>query len=208
MGPDWDENSSELQQNLEAAAEAARDHAAAREAPSLSVVRDWHKQIMEGLNFPLPADPSWVGRFRGEVGQTSVVVRVGSREGVPPDVIRDELERFEAKLIQAVERLDERVPAGHLPDETTLDLVLDLCAWTHAERVRIHPFANGNCRTARLWANWVAVRYGLPFFVQLRPRPEGSSYAAAGAHAMAGDWTPTAVVLRSMLERFLQEQEA
>ena len=67
------------------------------------------------------------------------------------------------------------------PDQ--LDAVLDLCAWAHAEWVRIHPFANGNGRAARLWANFIAVRYGLPPFVRLRPRPDGG-YAEAGMKAM------------------------
>ena len=66
------------------------------------------------------------------------------------------------------------------------------------EWVRIHPFANGNGRTARLWANYVLMRYGLPPVVRLRPRPDGG-YGAAGAAAMAGDWEPTAAVFRKLL---------
>ena len=49
----------------------------------------------------------------------------------------------------------------------------DLAGGAHAEWVRIHPFANGNGRTARLWANYLLVRYGLIPVVRLRPRPEG-----------------------------------
>jgi Fic family protein len=61
--------------------------------------------------------------------------------------------------------------------------------------VRIHPFANGNGRTARLWANSLAIRYGLLPFIRLRPRTN-SGYAGAGAKAMQGDWEPTAIVFR------------
>jgi Fic family protein len=64
--------------------------------------------------------------------------------------------------------------------------------------VRIHPFANGNGRTARLWANFIAMRYGLPPFVTLRPRP-GDDYGAAAAAAMDGDWRPTERVFRKLL---------
>jgi hypothetical protein len=64
--------------------------------------------------------------------------------------------------------------------------------------VRIHPFANGNGRTARLWANYVLMRYGLPPIVRLRPRPDGG-YGVAGAAAMDGDWEPTVAVFRKLL---------
>lgn len=57
--------------------------------------------------------------------------------------------------------------------------MLTLCAYAHGEWIRIHPFANGNGRTARLWANWCALRYGVPPFVKLKPRPEGDLYATA-----------------------------
>jgi hypothetical protein len=71
-------------------------------------------------------------------------------------------------------------------------------------RVRIHPFANGNGRTARIWANAVLMRYGLPPVVRLRPRPDGG-YRDAGVAAMSGDWRPTAAVFRRMLAESLAE---
>ena len=72
--------------------------------------------------------------------------------------------------------------------------------------VRIHPFANGNGRTARLWANFLALRYGLPPFIRLRPRPD-DGYGDAGNEAMRGNWEPTAAVFRRMLTRFLDDVE-
>jgi len=96
------------------------------------------------------------------------------------------------------------LPIGDEPNADQLAAILDLCAWVHAEWVRIHPFANGNGRTARLWANSIAIRYGLPPFIRLRPRPN-SGYAEAGAKAMRGDWEPTAIVFRGLLDSFLTE---
>ena len=49
-------------------------------------------------------------------------------------------------------------------------------------------------RTARNWANFVFMRYGLPPAVRGRPRP-GGGYEAASASAMAGEWHPTADIL-------------
>jgi hypothetical protein len=89
-------------------------------------------------------------------------------------------------------------------DADQLAAVIDLCAWVHAGWIRIHPFANGNGRTARLWANSLAVRYGLPPFIRSRPRPN-SAYGDAGAKSMQGDWKSTAVVFRRLLSDFLTE---
>jgi len=85
-----------------------------------------------------------------------------------------------------------------------LAAIIDLCAWAHAEWIRIHPFANGNGRTARRWANSLAMRYGLPPFVRLRPRPD-PGYGAAGVKAMQGNWEPTVTVFRRLLDRLLDE---
>lgn len=81
--------------------------------------------------------------------------------------------------------------------------VIDVAAWAHAEWVRIHPFANGNGRSARAWANLILMRYGLPPAVVLRPRP-GGDYGDAGAAAMSGDWKPTVDVFRKLIMAVLQ----
>ena len=105
---------------------------------------------MEGLDVP---DEDYVGKFRGEPSLQNIGVRVGASEGSPPSQVGEELNKFEARLTATIEYLDAEVPEGELPDRDTLDAVLDVCGWAHAEWVRIHPFANGNGRTARLWAN-------------------------------------------------------
>ena len=81
--------------------------------------------------------------------------------------------------------------------------VFTLLAYTHGEWVRIHPFANGNGRTARLWANWCALRYNLPAFVRLKPRPAGNLYANAAAASMSGDHQSMIAVFAEMLDRHL-----
>ena len=59
----------------------------------------------------------------------------------------------------------------------------------HGEWVRIHPFANGNARTARVWAAWIALRYGLPVFVTVKPRPNDAAYAQAAFASMGSSPT-------------------
>lgn len=197
---DWDADSPTLQQNLVRTLRRIRDSAARRETVRVSDAAAWHREIMDGLEVPRP---EYVGRFRGEPGMEAVRVLVGPHEGVPPDQVADAVASFERKLNQVLARLDSLIPAGTTLDTDMLAAVLDVCGWVHAEWVRIHPFVNGNGRTARLWANYVAMRYRLPPFVRLRPRPEADAYARAGVEAMNGNWKPTAEVFSVMLGEFL-----
>lgn len=172
-----------------------RDSAQRREAPTLEAARKWQSDAMAGLEVP---KPEFVGRFRGEPGAKANRVWIGSIEGAPPADVARQLTHFERRLQRAVAALDERYPADRELDADGVAAVIDLGAWAHSEWVRIHPFANGNGRTARMWANSLLMRYGLPPVVRLRPRSDGG-YDAAGARAMAGDWKPTATVFRGML---------
>lgn len=198
--PDWDEDSPESRQNLTRTLEEIAQAAEQRDIPTVEAARRWQGRFMEGLK----AEPRYVGAFRGEPGLENTEVRIGPKYGVHPAKVADELRHFEEVLQAAVAQLDEDLPIGKEPDADELAAVIDLCAWVHAEWVRIHPLANGNGRTARLWANFLAMRYGLPPFVRLRPRPD-AAYEDAGAKAMQHDWKPTAVVFRRLLKRFVDE---
>ncbi len=198
---DWDEDSPQLRQNLSRVLEEIVQASQLREAPTVDAARRWHAIIMQGLDVP---DPRFVGAFRGEPGLEKVQVRVGANYGADSAAVAAELIRFEAKLQTLVAQLDALLPIGKEPDADQLAAIVDLSAWVHAEWVRIHPFANGNGRTARLWANSLVMRYGLPPFVRLRPRPN-ASYGSAGAQAMRGDWQETARVFRQLLDDFLNE---
>lgn len=198
--PNWDEDSPELRQNLSRIREQLPKEAARREVPTREIARRWQELFMQGLKAD---DPKYVGAFRGELGLEKTGVRIGRYRGVPAANVAKELERFEEKLQEMVAELDEAMPRGKELTAHDLEAVIDLCAWAHAEWIRIHPFANGNGRAARLWADYLAMRYGLPAFVCLRPRPDGG-YEEAGILAMQGDWRPTAQVFLDMLARFLR----
>lgn len=196
--PDWDEDSERLVENLVGGLREIRQQARSRELPGLEMIRCWHAASLVGLQVP---EREMIGRFRGENGLEDVEVTIGSHAGVHPAEVARELLSFQQRLQNVMRRLDERIPLGQEPAVDPLAAILDACAWAHSEWVRIHPFVNGNGRTARLLANGIAMRYGLPPFIRLRPRP-GSGYAAAGQAAMGGDWHPTAAVFRSMLADF------
>jgi Fic/DOC family len=202
---EWDEDSPQLRKNLERVLEEIVQEAGQRATPSIDAARNWQILTMEGLE-PEDGNRYYVGRFRGEPEVEYVQVSVGENWGVDSQLVAAELERFEAKLKTLVAELDALLPFEQNPDDDQNEAVLDLCAWAHAEWVRIHPFANGNGRTARLWANFLATRYGLPPFVRLRPRPN-AGYGNAGVKAMHGDWKPTAAVFRQLLADYENELE-
>ncbi len=192
---DWDADSPRLRGNLIEAQRDAINGAVRRSVPTVEDARRWQRNTMAGLDVP---DPKYVGRFRGQPGIETTRVWVGSHEGVPPGAVAQELAAFEQTLQRVVAALDARYPRGRELDNDGLAAVIDVCTWAHAEWVRIHPFANGNGRTARIWANALLMRYGLPPVIRLRPRPDGG-YGRAGAAAMESDWQPTAAVFRKML---------
>lgn len=198
---DWDEDSAQLRSNLTQVLRDVRDSAVRRDLPTVEAARNWQANTMAGLEVP---DATYVGRFRGEPGLENTRVWIDATEGVAPAQVASELAGFEQRLQRVVAVLDERYPAGADLNADGLAAVIDLSAWAHAEWVRIHPFANGNGRTARIWANCLFMRYGVPPVVRLRPRPDGG-YGSAGAEAMAGSWQPTAMVFRKLLVDALAE---
>ncbi len=199
--PDWDEDSARLRKSLARILDEIVRDAEKRKPLSVETARRWHALLMRGLTVP---DERFTGAFRGERGLELIQVRVGARYGASAANVAAELGEFENRLQKLVAQLDSTILIGEEPDADQLAAIVDLCAWVHAEWIRIHPFANGNGRTARLWANCLAIRYGLPPFICLRPRPD-LGYAEAGAKAMGGDWKPTASVFRRLLNAFLAE---
>jgi Fic family protein len=182
------------------------DEAPLRRQPSVAMAQDWHRAIYRGARLPVPyyagevrnSDPRFPELYGYEV-------EVGARPGVPSATVPRELDRFEEAMREVVGRLDPVLGAGVLPAEIgELHSILTLCAHGHGEWVRIHPFANGNGRTARIWANWCALRYGLPPFVRLRPRPAADRYALAAADSMLGDHRAMVSAMAMLLEEHLR----
>jgi len=163
--------------------------------PTLMDAKEWQRRTMLGLKVP---DSAYVGAFRGEPGLERINVRIGSASGVAASQVAPELAAFETSLHEVLAVLDQQYPTADALDQDGLNAVIDVAGWAHAEWVRIHPFANGTGRTARLWANVVLMRYGIAPVVRLRPRPD-DGYEDAGARAMHGDWSPTADCFRALV---------
>jgi hypothetical protein len=174
------------------------------------MAQEWHRGVYRGIDLPVPYYAGEVRdaapRFPELIGYE---VRVGPYPGVSSRDVPSQLALFQDHVQEAVARLDPAVAPGSAPGSgPLLQAVFNMCGGAHGEWIRIHPFANGNGRTARLWALWVAARYGLPPFIRLMPRPAGTLYAAAAAASMRGDHGPTVTVLHEMLRDWVRRRSS
>ena len=201
MPPDWDADSPELRRNLAGLLQSIEEDAPQRKPPAVETARRWHVEIMHGLQ---AGDSRYAGAFRGEAGLENVQVHVNGNFGAAAAEVAGALREFEQRLRSVAGYLDDLVPPGAELNADRIAAIVEVCAWAHAEWLRIHPFANGNGRTARLWANSLALRYGLPPFVGLRPRPE-RDYGPVSEQAMRGDWQPTVAAFHRLLDEFLKD---
>lgn len=194
-GPAWGEDAPTdnpvIQANIRTLLADLHRQAPARVSPDVQLAHEWHRTIYRGTTSP--PGPHYVGAFRGSAHPDLVdyPVAIGNAYGQilavtpPPSEVAGHLRALDAAMTSAVGSLDALIPAGARPATTgELEAVVALAAAVHSRWVCIHPYANGNGRTARVWANWVAMRYGLPPFVRVKPRPDGLLYAQAAARSM------------------------
>lgn len=215
-GPAWSDDSpgdaARILTNLAVVVANVQALAVARETLTATTVKGWHRDIYAGCTVP---SPEYVGRFRGEPHpDLDYEVGVGplQPDGLPLGVgvwaaaVAAETAAFFTSLDAALAILDGAISSGARP--TTADHVgevVEVIAQAHGEWVRIHPFVNGNGRTARLIAAHVSVRYGLPIFVSLKPRPHDVAYVRVATASMGrppqfvGDHEPAKAVFSHLL---------
>lgn len=218
-GPAWGEHGAGdeaiIAVNVGALLTVALTLALSRVTPTVSLAHHWHRTIYAGVS-SVPSS-HYLGEPRGsadpdladyEVGLVDPLTGHLLAQGVPASEVARELAEFETAVRTAVANLDAVIPAGQLPASSAqLRAVVELAAIVHAEWVRIHPYANGNGRIARTWANWVAMRYGLPPFVRIKPRPDGLLYGLAAQRSMGrppdfrGDHALTVSVFLDLLRQ-------
>ena len=111
------------------------------------MVRLWHRDIYVGIK----TDPSYPpGEFRGSIASRALQecdVAVGNVPGVMAERVAAELHRFERSITQRMVKLDAACADG-AGDAATIAEIAELAGFAHGEWVRIHPFADGNGRTA------------------------------------------------------------
>lgn len=212
-GTAWNDDPAGTHQLIEANSRAllaslAAD-AAKRSVPGIALAHRWHKALFHGVAVP---SPSYLGNPRDSdplhPDLIDYEVAVGARQGLPANRVPAALAVFQTAIRTAVKDYDETFASGVAPSTTDDVLaVVELAAVTHGEWVRIHPYANGNGRVARVWANWVALRYCLPPFIRVKPRPAGLIYERAATASMGspplftGDHAPTVAAFVDLLHR-------
>lgn len=210
--PDWNEDQPgdlpRIIANVAARWPTVAADARRRTVPSLDLVIEWHRRIYDGVSIP---DPDYVGAFRdSDLAKPCLVdyeVAVGAVQGVLARDVPAATAAFIQAMSRVVSDLDAATTPGRTPgDPAVVGAIVRLCAYAHGEWIRIHPFANGNGRTARFWANWLAIRYGLPAFVRIKPRPADAMFAGAAAMSMRGDHRATEILFVSMLNDALAQQ--
>lgn len=191
----WDagRSAARIKTNFVALRERVVSEGVARVTPASELVREWHKESLAGV---LLAEPWVAGHFRGEGPPNSVLYSyVNGVEGVAgalPQLVRRQVSDTFDELTTRIESLDVRWSEGQRL-ATLYEEVLQLCAWTHGQWVRIHPFADHNGSTARLLTLELGLRFELPLKIPGKPRDVtptrglGLTYGLAARNQMLGD---------------------
>lgn len=159
------------------------------EAKNLSHALDFFERLADRLGDPIRAsdirnihaailkdiDDENAGKYR--TGQ----VKISGSKFDPPSA-----EKVPAMMNEFTDWLSKiSVPQQYQYNE--IDPLLLACA-THAWFVYIHPFIDGNGRTARLLMNLVLIRYGYP--ITIITKDDRLRYYDALEESQAGDLTP------------------
>ena len=224
--PSWQEDDpktlSLIQGNAAQLISELRTTAAERILPTCEELCRWHARLYTGCEVPVAG---YVGHFRGDPAVPELIgyeVGLGPRlkdgnlekMGVWARLVSNEMGAVLAGLNAVFAELDVRLPVGKPP--TTPDeilAVISFAALAHGECLRVHPFANGNGRIARLLVAFICLRYGLPMFLHVKPRPESDDYIRASRDSMgrppdfaANHTTTTAVFARMLADALASER--
>jgi Fic family protein len=136
-------------------------------------VKDIHAILMENI------------MTGGVYRNVSVKITGAAHKPPPPSEMFGQIKEFFAGLNERAEKLD----------------VISLAAYTHAEFVKIHPFEDGNGRTARLIMNWQLMSGGfLP--VSIAKENRLPYFETLEDYAVRSDLAPFAL----MVEKLEEEQ--
>ena len=171
--------------NLSHALDFMEELAVSKDRPiTLSDLRQIHALILKDIQ------DEYAGKYRaGEV-------KISGSEYKPPA----------AHLIsQQMDELGTYVKAVTSPDSPDDNLPILCAAAAHAWLAQIHPFIDGNGRTARILMDLILMRRGYP--ICIITRDDRQRYYDALEESQAGDLTPLIELVYENLEESLEEWE-
>ena len=172
--------------NLSHALDFMENIASSTEKPiTLSDLRQIHTLILKGIQ------DEYAGKYRRNE------VKISGSDYKPT----------EAYLIsQQMDELGAYVQSVTSPDSADADLpILCAAAAAHAWLAQIHPFIDGNGRTARILMNLILMRRGYP--ICIITRDDRLRYYDALEESQGGDLTPLIELMYENVEESLEEWE-
>lgn len=147
---------------------------------SVSLLQDLHRRAFQHLY-------DWAGQWRKQVPNVGAYL--------PPPAHQVPL-----LLYEFIDELRHRQVL--LPTEPTAEQVAAVLAYAHHRLVAIHPFVNGNGRTARLFTNLLAYGYGFQeVILYRREQGEGRTrYLQAIRQADDYNLTPLQALIHDQLQ--------
>jgi hypothetical protein len=225
--PSWQEDDPKtltlIQNNAAHLITELRATAAQRLLPTCEELCRWHARLYAGCEVPVAG---YVGHFRGDPAVPELIdyeVGLGARlkdgnlekMGVWARLVSSEMGAVLAGLNAVFVEMDARLAVGKSPTiSDDILAVISFAALAHGECLRVHPFANGNGRIARLLVAFICLRYGLPMFLHIKPRPESDDYLRASRDSMGrpphfvGNHTTTTAVFAHLLADELARERA
>jgi Fic family protein len=139
------------------------------------LIRQLHQLVVR------ETDTDWAGKYR-----TGMVI-IGGADHTPPDAV--DVPRQMAELMRWLKQNDKKMHA------------VELAALLHHKIVHIHPFFDGNGRTARLAMNILLMRRGLPLAIILKN--DRKKYYRVLQDADKGNAVPSILFIAQAVERSL-----
>ena len=171
--------------NLSDALDYMKDLALNRERPiTLSDVRQIHKLILTDI------DDEHAGKYR--VNR----VKISGSDYEPPDshIVPQQMDDLGRYIINVTD-----------PEDEIQNFPIVCAAAAHARLAQIHPFVDGNGRTARILMNLILMR--LDYTICIIAREDRLRYYDSLEESQAGDLTPLIQLMYENVEESLKEWE-
>lgn len=146
-----------------------------RHTISERLIRTLHQLIVQ------ETDKEWAGRYRN----SNVII--GGAEHTPPDVLD-----VPRKMQELVKWIVKNKKNFH---------IIELSSLLHHKLVYIHPFFDGNGRTARILMNLLLMQNGFPLVIVLKN--DRKKYYDVLSRADKGDYVPLTRFIAQAIERSL-----